>query len=117
LEAALSALKALKAAYCYLYQCSSDVIERFQGEARRWFFAEPFLIFPNPSVASLVIFLLLFSQNGHRNSISGADERAPASAQSGGRGRGEGRAGAGIVNDSTYRQNPLVRLLERLVIF
>jgi flagellar L-ring protein FlgH len=25
--------------------------------------------------------------------------------------------GKGIVNDSTYRQNPLVRLLERLVVF
>jgi len=25
--------------------------------------------------------------------------------------------GKGIVNDSTYRQNPLVRLIERLVVF
>ena len=25
--------------------------------------------------------------------------------------------GKGIVNDSTYRQNPLVRLLERILIF
>jgi flagellar L-ring protein precursor FlgH len=25
--------------------------------------------------------------------------------------------GKGIVNDSTYRQNPLVRLLEKLVVF
>jgi flagellar L-ring protein precursor FlgH len=25
--------------------------------------------------------------------------------------------GKGIVNDSTYRQNPLVRFLERLLIF
>jgi flagellar L-ring protein precursor FlgH len=25
--------------------------------------------------------------------------------------------GKGIVNDSTYRQNPLVRLLQRLVVF
>jgi flagellar L-ring protein precursor FlgH len=25
--------------------------------------------------------------------------------------------GNGIVNDSTYRQNPLVRLLEKLVVF
>jgi flagellar L-ring protein FlgH len=25
--------------------------------------------------------------------------------------------GKGIVNDSTYRQNPLVRLLERLLVF
>jgi flagellar L-ring protein precursor FlgH len=25
--------------------------------------------------------------------------------------------GKGIVNDSTYRQNPLVRLLEKLLVF